>query len=413
LDSTRRLKIAIVDDDPLFRDQVSALIEQESGMRVVQAGTGNELVSALESNAFDCAIIDYELGNETGLALAERLRARFADLPPVVMLTGGGSERTAVKAFRGGFSDYVSKRNLDLRELITAIQEAIDKRRREHERQAEAEHLRKSLQFDSVTGLYSASYMRAQLDKFAQARVGFSVILLRLQDLPEIRSKLGHAMADRALREFARRLKRGTRGGEICGHDADNGFVCISDKGSSPDAVAESCNRLIEELTFELSLDRVEIHFVPSVGAAISPENGAEPSELIRAARHALESAALADKPVGFAFSLESSSPAASPDAAEHASADSSVVSQRTERRRERRQRALKRGQIHIHGLNSVVDCTVRNFSPSGARLQVDGYFAAPDKFDLTIIGSGAARPVELRWQNGKDIGVRFLAGKE
>ena len=60
-----------------------------------------------------------------------------------------------------------------------------------------------------------------------------------------------------------------------------------------------------------------------------------------------------------------------------------------------------------------MFDCTERDLSSSGARLKVDSYFAAPDKFELLIVGGGEARDAEMRWQKGSEIGVMFVDREE
>jgi hypothetical protein len=82
-----------------------------------------------------------------------------------------------------------------------------------------------------------------------------------------------------------------------------------------------------------------------------------------------------------------------------------------SERRKEPRQPILKSAEIHAMG--KVTVCTARDISPSGAGLEVKGLFIAPEHFDLLILDSGQRRSVEKRWQNGNQIGVRFLAQAE
>ncbi len=66
------------------------------------------------------------------------------------------------------------------------------------------------------------------------------------------------------------------------------------------------------------------------------------------------------------------------------------------------------RGLIVTNGLNSTTECTIRNLSPTGALLRVEGLSSPPDQFELLLIRTGERRRAEVRWQNGSDIGVRF-----
>lgn len=76
----------------------------------------------------DCVLLDYSLGDGTGLDFLVALResdgeSRF----PVVMLTGSGSEDVAARAFRSGAQDYLSKGTLGADVLQRAIAGAIYK----------------------------------------------------------------------------------------------------------------------------------------------------------------------------------------------------------------------------------------------------------------------------------------------
>ena len=55
------------------------------------------------------------------------------------------------------------------------------------------------------------------------------------------------------------------------------------------------------------------------------------------------------------------------------------------ERRAHPRHRTLKAGKIVFNHHFSVVDCTVRSLSATGARLDVPSTFGIPDDFDLLV----------------------------
>lgn len=77
--------------------------------------------------------------------------------------------------------------------------------------------------------------------------------------------------------------------------------------------------------------------------------------------------------------------------------------------RRERdRQRTLKSGKIVFNHKTSVVDCTVRNLSDTGACLQVGSAVGIPEIFDLLIPVDQTARPCVVRWRSKDRMGVAF-----
>jgi len=107
------LILALVDDDNIYRDYMSQILIHQYGCRVFDASNSEEMLSLLSNNPIDCIILDYNMGVESGLAIGELIKKKFSDPPPIIMLTGEAKERTIVKAFRGGFSDFLSKLDLN------------------------------------------------------------------------------------------------------------------------------------------------------------------------------------------------------------------------------------------------------------------------------------------------------------
>jgi hypothetical protein len=78
------------------------------------------------------------------------------------------------------------------------------------------------------------------------------------------------------------------------------------------------------------------------------------------------------------------------------------------EQRRNQRQRVLKSGKIAYGGGSIVIDCTIRNLSDTGARLQVPTSVAIPDRFEFTEASTGKVRHATVMWRKGHLIGIRF-----
>ena len=72
------------------------------------------------------------------------------------------------------------------------------------------------------------------------------------------------------------------------------------------------------------------------------------------------------------------------------------------------RQRVLKSGRIVFAGGSFSIDCTIRNVSDTGARLQVPTTVAIPDKFTLVDVQTGKRRGVKVVWRKEDLIGVHF-----
>jgi CheY-like chemotaxis protein len=87
-------RVLIVDDTPTNR-RILQLQLQTWGMRVVEAATPGAALDLAASLPFDLAILDMDLPEMDGVALAEALRAALGDAaPPMLMLTSLGQTGT-------------------------------------------------------------------------------------------------------------------------------------------------------------------------------------------------------------------------------------------------------------------------------------------------------------------------------
>jgi PilZ domain-containing protein len=78
------------------------------------------------------------------------------------------------------------------------------------------------------------------------------------------------------------------------------------------------------------------------------------------------------------------------------------------ERRRQGRARTLKSARILFNQHHSVIDCTVRNMSPTGACLNVESALGIPEQFDVMFEADHSIRPCRMIWHKEKQIGVEF-----
>jgi signal transduction histidine kinase len=105
------LRILLVEDSD--HDQIAfrrALEKSRLAFDLTTCQRGEELPAAMQagSESFDIVVMDHNLPGMNGLETYRSLR-RKTDLPPVVMLTGAGSEDLAVHALQAGMDDYIIK----------------------------------------------------------------------------------------------------------------------------------------------------------------------------------------------------------------------------------------------------------------------------------------------------------------
>ena len=80
-----------------------------------------------------------------------------------------------------------------------------------------------------------------------------------------------------------------------------------------------------------------------------------------------------------------------------------------TEKRLFKRQRTLKGGRIVFNRSMSTVNCTMRNYSDGGARLDVTSVLGIPESFDLRLDGH-PSRSAMVVWRKPDALGIQFTA---
>lgn len=74
--------------------------------------------------SYDAVLLDYMLGKEDGLVWLKEFR-RDPGCPPIIFMTGQGSEEIAVKALKSGAHDYLRKHDLSQGRLVGSLRDAI------------------------------------------------------------------------------------------------------------------------------------------------------------------------------------------------------------------------------------------------------------------------------------------------
>ena len=101
--------ILLVEDSSVQRRIVHNLLEAAGTWHIVHASDGIAALAAIEQKQPDLVLTDVYMPRMDGLALVEQVRDRFPHIP-VVLMTGMGSEQTAVAALKAGAADYIPKR---------------------------------------------------------------------------------------------------------------------------------------------------------------------------------------------------------------------------------------------------------------------------------------------------------------
>lgn len=104
-----KIRVALADDHPVFRDSLRKLLSAEDDLEVVaEAEDGDEVVAMLEEHSPDVLLLDLSMPHMDGLSVLRRIRSQGLGTK-VIVLTVSEDEAVHVSAMRCGASGIVMK----------------------------------------------------------------------------------------------------------------------------------------------------------------------------------------------------------------------------------------------------------------------------------------------------------------
>ncbi len=140
-DSGNMTSVLIVDDRPGYRGIIRSHLTRDASPHFVlsETGSGEEDLRAVTTIVPDCILLDYHLPDMNGLAVFEKIkRMDVLRDTSVIILTGNGSEETAVRAMKMGAVNYLNKDIISREMFMSAVEHAVKRK-----------HLRESLRLRS------------------------------------------------------------------------------------------------------------------------------------------------------------------------------------------------------------------------------------------------------------------------
>jgi DNA-binding NarL/FixJ family response regulator len=114
------IRILAVDDHPLLRKGIAALLNAEPDMKLVaEASNGAEAVESFRSHRPDVTLMDLQLPGLNGIEAIDRILSEFPDARIVVLTTYTGDVQV-LRALRAGARAYILKGHVH-RELLETI----------------------------------------------------------------------------------------------------------------------------------------------------------------------------------------------------------------------------------------------------------------------------------------------------
>ena len=122
LDS-KTIRVLVVDDHPLLRQGIEAILTDQEDMRVVaQASNGREAIQQFRAHLPDVTLMDLQMPELNGLDAMTSIRGDFPDARFIVLTTYIGDVQV-LRALKAGARAYLIKNLLhkDLLETIRAV----------------------------------------------------------------------------------------------------------------------------------------------------------------------------------------------------------------------------------------------------------------------------------------------------
>ena len=117
---TGSIRILVVDDHPLFRSGIAALLATQADMDLVgQASNGREAVEQFRAHRPDITLMDLQMPEMNGLDAMIAIRGEFPEAKVIVLTTYEGDVQV-LRAMKSGARAYLLKNLLD-KELLDTI----------------------------------------------------------------------------------------------------------------------------------------------------------------------------------------------------------------------------------------------------------------------------------------------------
>jgi DNA-binding NarL/FixJ family response regulator len=114
------IRLLAVDDHPLLRKGIAALVNAEPDMKLVaEASNGEEAVERFRVHRPDVTLMDLQLPGLNGIEAIDRILSEFPEARIIVLTTYAGDAQV-VRALRAGARAYILKGHVH-RELLETI----------------------------------------------------------------------------------------------------------------------------------------------------------------------------------------------------------------------------------------------------------------------------------------------------
>lgn len=291
--------VLIVDDDPISRFTVKALLEQEKIYNLEFAENGEQGLTKALDIVPDVMLLDVMMPGIDGFEVCRRLRThhRLAELP-IVMVTTLDDRQSRLRGIEAGADDFMSK-PFDQEELCARIR-TITRLNRYRRLVETKEQLFNLANYDNLTKLPNRNLLmerlRQSIEHADRSNQSVAVLALDLDGFKTLNDSLGHEIGDKILCEVTKRLKNTVSAGSTVSRFSADEFVIIFDTKNPVQDVNHMAQALLASIKEQMVIDDYEMVVTACIGISVFPDDGEDAGSLLKHAELALSRAKSAEK---------------------------------------------------------------------------------------------------------------------
>jgi diguanylate cyclase (GGDEF)-like protein/PAS domain S-box-containing protein len=124
--SDRAINLLLVEDDDVDLEKILRLLHKTLfKLTIVEATSAAQTLALINTQQFDCAILDYQLKDAFGSELITKIQNHRSAPTPIIMISGNSDERIIADVMRDGVFDYLPKRYLDTEQLTDTLNASL------------------------------------------------------------------------------------------------------------------------------------------------------------------------------------------------------------------------------------------------------------------------------------------------
>jgi len=189
-------------------------------------------------------------------------------------------------------TDEVGRRRILERTIVDLRESLADSQLALMGTQAGEREARRLALHDGLTLLPNRDHFRGRLEQALMSSgsgsTPFAVMFLDLDHFKDINDTHGHHVGDAVLRIVAVRLAGGVRANDVVSRIGGDEFACLIPGVSDRLHLSHLVCKLFDSMSSPMQIGKLKVSVRPSIGVAMSPDDGAAPLDLLRHADAAM-----------------------------------------------------------------------------------------------------------------------------